>query len=88
MDELTQQNAALVEEATAASQSMAGQVRELNDMLARYELGAGSGARDAGQAGSAQPAAVAPRTVPGVTQSSARPQARRAGGADGEWIEA
>ena len=38
MDELTQQNAALVEEATAASQAMAEQVRGLNEMLARYHV--------------------------------------------------
>ena len=41
MDELTQQNAALVEEATAASQAMAEQVRGLNEMLARYQIRAG-----------------------------------------------
>ena len=39
MDELTQQNAALVEEATAASQAMAEQVRGLNGMLARFQVG-------------------------------------------------
>jgi methyl-accepting chemotaxis protein len=38
MDELTQQNAALVEEATAASQAMASQVRGLHDMLERYRV--------------------------------------------------
>ena len=38
MDELTQQNAALVEEATAASQAMAQQVRGLNEMLERYRI--------------------------------------------------
>ena len=38
MDEMTQQNAALVEEATAASQSMADRARTLNDMMARYRL--------------------------------------------------
>jgi methyl-accepting chemotaxis protein len=38
MDELTQQNAALVEQATAASQAMAEQVRGLNEMLGRYRL--------------------------------------------------
>ncbi|HET9107180.1 MAG TPA: methyl-accepting chemotaxis protein [Steroidobacteraceae bacterium] len=38
MDELTQQNAALVEEATAASQAMAEQVRGLNEMLARFRV--------------------------------------------------
>jgi len=39
MDELTQQNAALVEQATAASQAMAEQVRGLNEMLAHYRVG-------------------------------------------------
>ncbi|MBV8805839.1 MAG: hypothetical protein JO042_12345 [Sinobacteraceae bacterium] len=36
MDEMTQQNAALVEQATAASQSMAEQARELTNMMSRY----------------------------------------------------
>ena len=36
LDELTQQNAALVEEASAASQSMAEQARGLNDSMQRY----------------------------------------------------
>jgi methyl-accepting chemotaxis protein len=38
MDELTQQNAALVEQATAASQGMADQARELNEMMGRYKV--------------------------------------------------
>ena len=38
MDELTQQNAALVEQATAASQAMAEQVRGLNQILDRYRV--------------------------------------------------
>jgi len=38
MDELTQQNAALVEQATAASQAMAQQAGELNEMMSRYRL--------------------------------------------------
>jgi methyl-accepting chemotaxis protein len=38
MDEMTQQNAALVEEGTAASQSMADQARRLNEMMDRYRL--------------------------------------------------
>jgi methyl-accepting chemotaxis protein len=71
MDELTQQNAALVEEATAASQSMAGQVHELNDMLARYDLGA------------ADAVETAARPAPANT----RLESRRAAGVDGEWIE-
>jgi methyl-accepting chemotaxis protein len=38
LDELTQQNAALVEEATAASQSMADQAQGLNEIMARYQV--------------------------------------------------
>ena len=40
MDELTQQNAALVEEATAASQAMAQQAGDLNQMMGRYVVDA------------------------------------------------
>ena len=36
MDEMTQQNAALVEQATAASHSMADQARSLNEMMSKY----------------------------------------------------
>ena len=44
MDEMTQQNAALVEQATAASQSMADQARELTGMMEKYQVGdSGSG---------------------------------------------
>jgi methyl-accepting chemotaxis protein len=39
MDEMTQQNAALVEEATAASQSMADKARELATMMSSYDTG-------------------------------------------------
>ena len=38
MDSITQQNAALVEQAAAASQSMADQGRELHLMLERYVI--------------------------------------------------
>jgi len=57
MDEMTQQNAALVEQATAASQSMAGQARDLTKMMERFEVG------DSGAAGrvAATPAALAAR---------------------------
>jgi methyl-accepting chemotaxis protein len=39
MDEMTQQNAALVEQATAASKSMADEARNLNAMMAGYRVG-------------------------------------------------
>ena len=40
MDEMTQQNAALVEQATAASRSMTQQAGELTDMLSSYQTDA------------------------------------------------
>jgi methyl-accepting chemotaxis protein len=65
MDELTQQNAALVEEATAASQAMVEQVRGLNDMLARFQVGYAELTAAAQGLGTARPSStsdVAPRT--------------------------
>jgi methyl-accepting chemotaxis protein len=40
MEQMTQQNAALVEEATASSKAMADQARQLNEMLSRYQVDA------------------------------------------------
>ena len=61
MDELTQQNAALVEEATAASQAMAEQVRDLNDMLGRFEFATRPDGAEASVPVAAPPAASAAR---------------------------
>jgi methyl-accepting chemotaxis protein len=38
LDEMTQQNAALVEQASAASQSMAGQAKALNVMMEKFQV--------------------------------------------------
>jgi len=43
MDELTQQNASLVEEATASSQAMSERARELDEMMSGYRVTAGAG---------------------------------------------
>jgi methyl-accepting chemotaxis protein len=42
MDEVTQQNAALVEEASAAAQALSEQAGKLSQMIARYRVGEGS----------------------------------------------
>ncbi len=89
MDELTQQNAALVEQATAASQSMVEQVGGLNEILARYDVGAvssqaprpdrveRSGAPRAGTSG----AATAKKPAPAAERRKAsRPWAERKAG--------
>jgi methyl-accepting chemotaxis protein len=44
MDELTQQNGTLVEEARAASRAMAEQARNLTDMMERYRVSGGTAA--------------------------------------------
>jgi methyl-accepting chemotaxis protein len=43
MDQMTQQNAALVEQATAASQTMTDRARALNEMMASYRVSSAAG---------------------------------------------
>lgn len=43
MDESTQQNASLVEEAAASSKAIVERVNTLDELSSRYELGEGSG---------------------------------------------
>ncbi|HTV52325.1 MAG TPA: methyl-accepting chemotaxis protein [Steroidobacteraceae bacterium] len=86
MDELTQQNAALVEQATAASQAMAQQAGELNEMMRRYRLEDGIDARVAGGRSAGGESAVrgsrAERRAPSRPWSAARK--RSASAAAGE----
>jgi methyl-accepting chemotaxis protein len=56
MDEVTQQNAALVEEASAAAQALSEQAGKLSQMIARYRVGEG-GANEA-------PRVPAPKRIP------------------------
>ncbi len=81
MDELTQQNAALVEEATAASQAMAEQVRGLNGMLERYRVS--EQLANAAAAAAAQQRAEAQQRVEAATKSTASRSERRR--ADRPW---
>jgi methyl-accepting chemotaxis protein len=92
MDTTTQQNAALVEEASAASQAIVEQAQGLNAMIARYNVGTDGRARSAAPA-----AALAPSRAERRTQSRpwSRPAARSgaatapkaAVGSDSEWNE-
>jgi len=81
MDELTQQNAALVEQATAASQAMAQQAGDLNEMMNRYRLAdfASNGMLTADRRAGGTPAA-APRDVPGSTAAKGESRERRSAG--------
>jgi methyl-accepting chemotaxis protein len=62
MDEVTQQNAALVEEASAAAQTLTEQASNLTQLIARYQVGEGSAAEAPRPAARPSPAA-ATRTV-------------------------
>src|SRR6185295_9053967 len=75
MDEMTQQNAALVEEATAASQSMADQARDLNQMMNRYRID--ESAASGWVSSPAQRANVAAATGTFLPTKAAAPKAER-----------
>jgi methyl-accepting chemotaxis protein len=75
MDQVTQQNAALVEEASAAAQSMAGQARGLRDTVSVFKV-------PAAHAVSAAPVSATPRKlampVPRVPKAPVGPAAKPA----------
>ena len=68
MDEGTQQNAAMVEEATAAAQSLLEEARQLDDMMSKYQVG--------GENLAAAPRSVVPRRE--TTAAGTPSQERRA----------
>jgi methyl-accepting chemotaxis protein len=69
MDQVTQQNAAMVEEATAASHGLAGEAEGLTRLVAQFKIGA---AADRAAKGAVPPAEGGPR-------ASRRPEPRPAG---------
>jgi len=71
MDEMTQQNAALVEEAAASAQAMAEQSAKLSELMARFQMGnmPAASARPLGSpaaAGSARPPTAERRSRRGL----------------------
>ncbi|WP_160008373.1 methyl-accepting chemotaxis protein [Rhizobium sp. 18055] len=76
MDQGTQQNAAMVEQSTAASHSLAKEAASLNELLARFNLGQGGGKSTSAPA---QVASSASRPAP----SPARALGRKIAGAFG-----
>lgn len=86
MDQTTQQNAAMVEETTAASASLASEVEGLRRLLDQFQLGAGS-ARDHVRAATTREAPVASpaRRMQGRV-ASAMGGGRQAAGGD-SWSE-
>jgi len=76
MDKMTQQNAAMVEETTAAARNLAGEADRLAELLTRFEISAGQ-AHSAPQRTASRPAhQSAPRSAP----VARRPAAMRVAG--------
>jgi methyl-accepting chemotaxis protein len=95
MDDVTQQNAALVEEASAAAQALTEQASNLSQLIARYRVGEGAGADAPLSMARPAKAAAAPaveRRAPNrpltgkkpIARALAAAQPRAAAGAD-EW---
>jgi methyl-accepting chemotaxis protein len=73
MDNVTQQNAAMVEESTAAARSLASEADELARHVARFRLAAGDNSR-----GHHEPGEQAPRRATPMKLVAKRPQTRGA----------
>jgi methyl-accepting chemotaxis protein len=86
MDEGTQQNAALVEQAAAASQAIVEQVISLNTLVSRYKVRGGSGNASRVAAGTEQQARRA-RERPQRARDEAPAARRMAVGDDAEWTD-
>jgi methyl-accepting chemotaxis protein len=75
MDQVTQQNAAMVEQTTAASHALAQEAEELGNLVARFEVGEGGAvvaATPKKRPGPAQRAVTALKSVGGRGMSAAR----------------
>src|SRR4051812_14308593 len=90
LEGVTQQNAALVEEASAASLTFQDQADRLRDLVARFEvpeLAAPAPARKATAAPRGPSAAPLPRAHAGVRPLPRKAPAHKAVGAEDEWKE-
>ena len=87
MDQTTQQNAALVEEASAASQAIVEQAQSLNGMIARYNVGDEAVTATAGKALPAGERRSSARPWANRPAAAVEEPARKAVGSDVEWKE-
>ncbi|PYE84960.1 methyl-accepting chemotaxis protein [Pseudoroseicyclus aestuarii] len=80
LDQVTQQNAAMVEESTAASHAMRGEADDLKQLVARFTLPSGAGGGKTSAALASAPgtrvAATAPSKAGSFVSSRAKPELR------------
>ena len=97
MDEVTQQNAALVEEAAAAAESLEEQAQNLSVSVATFKVGSGSGTAVARREQAPVARAPAPHAAPAhkgaavarapAKAPAAKPKGKPQSDDDGEWEE-
>jgi hypothetical protein len=85
MDQVTQQNAALVEEAAAAAESMQDQAARLSEVVSVFKLNAGAGTARAATVTARKPLATPVRTpAPTRVALATKKPAKQVAGGD-EW---
>jgi methyl-accepting chemotaxis protein-1 (serine sensor receptor) len=91
MDEMTQQNASLVEEAAAASEAVDAQAEELTNQVAYFKVDLGSMSAGAGRNQQARSTSSqqAQQEQPVITAQPkvALPQSKEKAGGDGDWTD-
>ena len=93
MDEVTQQNAALVEEAAAAAEALEEQAQNLSVSVATFKVDEGSGSTAIARRATAPARHIAPARKPaalgkpGASKVLAKPKAKPQQDDDGEWEE-
>jgi methyl-accepting chemotaxis protein len=86
MDQVTQQNAALVEEAAAAAASLHDQASELSQVVSVFQLGAGQDSHAPRRAATHAVRPAAQKQPPQPRKAIAAPQGHASGGSRaGEW---
>jgi methyl-accepting chemotaxis protein len=82
MDQVTQQNAAMVEESTAASRNLASDTAELSEIVRIFDVGSGDApVRKTSTRAVPHPAPAAPRAAPKPQMKTVATGGRRASGA-------
>jgi methyl-accepting chemotaxis protein len=92
MDQATQQNAAMVEQSTAASHSLASDADNLNQLISQFQIRGGNGPRTVQVASASTPSKPSPalnlmNKLAGAFSHSPAPTKAKAAGSSDKWEE-
>ena len=85
MDRMTQQNAAMVEQSTAAARSLAGEADELTGLVSRFRIGARPSAKVVAHPAASMPRAASAQPAPRRAVNSGKLAVQTATAADADW---